>query len=497
MDRLALLKSLSFGSQVAEDEIHDLGKYFVETDQWDKIIGGQIDIVRGEKGSGKSAIYLLLAQNANALFDRKVLLVNAENPKGSTVFKDLIADPPASETEFVVLWKVYILVLTVTQMREYDMKGKGFHSVLVALEEASLIESELNLSGLLRTAQILARRLLASSRVEGGVELDPTSGMPSGIIGRISLAEPTGELRSRGINSLDGYLRIVNAVLAEQGFSVWVLLDRLDVAFAENHALEANALRALLRVYGDLRAFDNIAMKIFIREDIWKRITAGFREASHLIRYQTVEWNASTLLNLLVRRILNNDTLVSELHLDRSAILSDTEKQNQLFARLFPAQVEQGPQKAATFKWMVTRCADGTRKTAPRELIHLLNNIKDSEIKRLEVGGKIPPDMQLFDRSVFKEALPEVSKARLTSYLYAEYPAQERFLEKLDGQKAEQTLESLETLWGLDRSATIEKANELVEIGFFESRGTNASPTYWVPFLYRDALHLVQGKAED
>jgi hypothetical protein len=49
---------------------------------------------------------------------------------------------------------------------------------------------------------------------------------------------------------------------------------------------------------------------------------------------------------------------------------------------------------------------------------------------------------------------------------------------------------------GIDRDATLEKAKELVELGFFEQRGTKEQPTFWVPFLYRDALHLVQGRAE-
>jgi hypothetical protein len=67
---------------------------------------------------------------------------------------------------------------------------------------------------------------------------------------------------------------------------------------------------------------------------------------------------------------------------------------------------------------------------------------------------------------------------------------------KLDGQKAEQTLDSLSDLWSIDRDATLEKAKELVELGFFEQRATKEQPTFWVPFLYRDALHLVQGRAE-
>jgi hypothetical protein len=97
---------------------------------------------------------------------------------------------------------------------------------------------------------------------------------------------------------------------------------------------------------------------------------------------------------------------------------------------------------------------------------------------------------------VFKAALPTVSDARLNTYIYAEYPKERVFLEKLDGQKTEQTPDSLSTLWNIDPAAAVEKANELVELGFFEARGTKSEPTYWVPFLYRDALHLVQGKAE-
>ncbi len=496
MDRLTLLKSMSFGSQVAEEEIQDLGKYFVQTDQWSRIVSGDIDIVRGEKGAGKSAIYLLLSQHSTELFDRRVLLVNAENPKGSTVFKDLIADPPASEAEFIILWKIYIIVLIVVQMQEYGISGNGMHSILVALQESGLIEAKLNLSGLLRSAQILARRLLTHSRIEAGVELDQTTGAASGLIGRISLAEPNTELRSRGIDSLDGYLRSVNEILQSSGYAVWVLLDRLDVAFAENHELEAHALRALLRVYSDIRSLEKISMKIFLREDIWKRVTEGLREASHLIRYEVVEWSQPTLLNLLLRRLLNNQTLVEEMNLNSKAILADVEKQTALFAALFPAQIEQGPQKAQTFKWMVTRCADGTGKTAPRELIHLIKSIKDQEVRRMERGGVPPPDGQIFDRSVFKAALPIVSDARLKTYIYAEYPSEKPFVEKLYGQKTEHTPESLSVLWNMNRQAAIKKAGELTDLGFFETRGTNSEPTFWIPFLYRDALRLVQGKAD-
>lgn len=497
MDRLDLLKKLSFGTQVAEDEVASLQEYFVRTDQWNRIANGDIDIIRGEKGAGKSALYLLLNKNKDQLFDRNVLLVSAENPRGTTVFKDLISDPPASEREFIVLWKLYILVIICHEMREFGIGDSAIRSVYGALEEAELLERELNLSGVLRMAQSFARRLLSGAKYEAGLELDPVTGTPSGIIGRISLAEPVGELRTRGIMSLDGLFQKVNNSLKEAGRSVWVLLDRLDVAFAESHELEANAIRALVRVYTDLGALDNISMKIFLREDIWKRVTEeGFREASHIVRFEIMNWTNPMLLNLAMRRILNNDVLCQELGVDKEDVLSDSAKQDELFARIFPPQVEQGIQKATTFNWMIGRCADGTGKTAPREFIHLLNCIKDEEIRRLERGGAVPPEEQLFDRSVFKLALPTVSSTRLDTYLYAEYKAERPFIEKLEGEKTEQTPESLSVIWGVDRDEALKKANGLVALGFFERRGTRSEPTFWVPFLYRDGLNLRQGKAD-
>ena len=93
MNRLDLLKKLNFGVQVAEEEANELASYFVQTNQWAKMEAGEIDIVRGEEGAGKSAIYALLMQKTDEFFDRGILLVAAENPRGATVFKDLATDP--------------------------------------------------------------------------------------------------------------------------------------------------------------------------------------------------------------------------------------------------------------------------------------------------------------------------------------------------------------------------------------------------------------------
>lgn len=66
-------------------------------------------------------------------------------------------------------------------------------------------------------------------------------------------------------------------------------------------------------------------------------------------------------------------------------------------------------------------------------------------------------------------------------------------------QELGRTAQRTETLSGIWRRLPEEAkalADALVEIGFFERRGSSQEPEYWVPFLYRDALNMIQGTAE-
>jgi len=500
MDQLALLKQVSFGARVAEEETNELASYFVETDQWNRIARGEIDVIRGDKGAGKSAIYSLLMNKADEFFDKNILLAAAEKPRGTPVFKDLVADPPTSEVEFVALWKLYILTLIAESMRDFGVGADtaAAKKVFSALEGIGLLPREFDLAGILHTVIDYARRMVRAESIEGGLKLDPVTGMPDGVSGKITFREPGSNLRDAGFSSVDSLLGQANEALSAAGYQVWVLLDRLDVAFVESHDLERNALRALFRAYRDLSEHAAIKLKIFLRSDIWDRITeAGFREASHITRFVILEWNSSSLLNLVVKRLLKNDVIVTEFAIDRENVLSDFNAQRDLFYRFFPAQVEQGRRKASTFDWMVSRCADGQQKTAPREVIHLLNSIREKEIGRLERGESPSSGEQLFDRSVFKEALPDVSEARLVQNLYAEYPDLSAKVRQLKGEKTEQTMDSLATIWQIEPAEASQIAEKLTEVGFFQLRGSRSQPTFWVPFLYRDGLQMIQGMADE
>lgn len=69
--------------------------------------------------------------------------------------------------------------------------------------------------------------------------------------------------------------------------------------------------------------------------------------------------------------------------------------------------------------------------------------------------------------------------------------------EKLRGEKAANTADTLSRIWGVEQSETLKHARKLVEVGFFEDRPVKGVQTFWVPFLYRDALELVPGTETD
>ena len=496
MSKRDILAKLDFGQRIAEDE-DSLSAYFVETDNWRRLLEGKIDVVYGPKGSGKSALYSLLVQKATTLFDRGILLAPAENPRGTPAFSDLVGDPPTSEQEFVGLWKLYFACLLLATFDEMGLSGSAVEELRQALEQEGLAKGAKNLRALVKAVSDYARRWLKPEAFETSLEVDPHSQHPKAYKGKIIFGEPSAEKSKEGHRSVDSLFATANEALKDNIYSVWILLDRLDVAFAETPQLEQNALRALFRVYLDLSAYKYIQLKIFLRSDIWRRITtSGFREASHITRVVTIDWDRSSLLNLMLRRLLHNDFLAARYGTTDAQVLQTVHSQEQFFYRLFPAQVDEGSKKPSTLDWMLTRTQDGTQKTAPRELIHLLNELRSHQIKRYETGQPEPAGDVLFERQTFKEALPEVSRVRLTQTIYAEYPTLRPRLEALREAKTTQTVDSLAEIWKTTYVDAQSTATSLVDIGFFERRGERDAPEYWVPFLYRDALDMVQGTAE-
>ena len=500
MTKREALEQSTFGKRVAEEESEILSSYFVQTEQWKRLHAGDIDIIYGPKGSGKSALYSLLTREFQKLrVERRIVGLPAENPRGTPAFRDLVDDPPGSEEQFRHLWKFYFLSILAEYVR-FQCKGAGTHD-----KDAEEVIEILIQAGLMRPEQSFDLKA-ALKRVLGFVKSRPVSfegtlkpdasGNPE-IGGKITFGEPSNEERKLGYISSDDALRKLAAFLEKQNITVWLMLDRLDVAFTENPQLEKRGLRALFRTYLDLLAYSRIGIKIFLRDDIWRRIVGeGFREASHITRSLTIEWDQKSLQNLIVRRALHNASIREYYSVDPNEILGDAGKQSEFFYRMFPEQVDVGRRQTKTLDWMLSRVADGSQKPAPRELIHLLQVAHAAQLRGYELGSDEPPGEALIGRGAIKESLPEVSRVRFHQTLCAEYPALRATWLKMENSKSAQTLESFSRLLGVSEEKGTSIAEQMVEAGFFVKKVEKGETIYWVPFVYRDALRMVQGRAD-
>src|SRR6476619_2650928 len=84
-----LLPKLKLGSSVAE---HDqaLAQYFIETETFRALVQGECDIVAGDKGTGKTALYRILEQRYGSMAEmRDIEVIAAFNPVGNPVFQRL------------------------------------------------------------------------------------------------------------------------------------------------------------------------------------------------------------------------------------------------------------------------------------------------------------------------------------------------------------------------------------------------------------------------
>jgi hypothetical protein len=267
-----VLQDVTFGDAVAEQEADNLQRYFVSTDQWRRVLSGTTDVVYGPKGSGKSAIYSLLQRQAAEMAQRNITFITAENPRGTPAFRELATDPPATEVEFVRLWKLYFLSLIGTLLEEPTGNADAAF-VVSQLQESGLLQKTSNLKDRLSAVWRYVRSFFVWESAEGGLKLDPVSGLPSGITGKITFGSPQPELSKAGMTSVDTLLTKADSALTTLNRKIWIGIDRLDVAFEDNEDLEANALRALFRVYRDFQSYPSIDLKVFLRTDIWNRIT--------------------------------------------------------------------------------------------------------------------------------------------------------------------------------------------------------------------------------
>jgi hypothetical protein len=477
-----VLLQLDLGSPVAEFD-NALERYFVETQTFRDFLSGRYDVVAGDKGTGKTALYRIIkeqAQSFEQLSDIEIL--PAFNPAGTPVFQRLLESETLSEAAYIGVWKAYILALVGNWiLAMYDGAFDDDTRKLDALLDRAGLRSLDNtpntiFSQLVNRMKHLLRR---TSAVEASASVDP-SGIP--IIGtRLEFSENE---EFDQISRHDDALRLLNRILENWETTVWIVLDRLDEAFQGHPSLETPALRALLRTYLDFNEFSRMRVKLFVRRDLFRRITAGgFVNLTHInAKKIEITWDEDDLWSLLHKRLADSGQFIESLGIDASD--SDA-----MYTYVFPSQVDPGTRKPTTWRWMMGRIQDGNGVKPPRNLIDLVLKSLEVQLAREDRSPReYAEGSSLLEAESLKRGQEALSNERVEDTLLAEAGVAAEDIESFRRGKAEHNRDTLRELLGPDYEG---KARLLQQLGFLEPIGVN----YKVPMLYRYGLQITQGKA--
>jgi hypothetical protein len=486
MQKSEILSTLSLGNSVAEYD-DSLERYFVETATFEAVIRDQGDIIAGDKGTGKTALFRILEQRYTSIPElAKVELIAAFNPTGSPVFQRLVTQLDVmAEGEYQGVWKAYLISLAGNWVlglvgADASAKLKQLDRLLTAMglrsadDSASTIFSQL--------VNVLKR-----PKLKAVVTFSP-DGSPI-IIPTISFSDEDQSALDldQTIVRHDYMLQLLNDILDDLGYSLWVVLDRLDEAFQGFPAAEIPALRALLRTYLDLNAFPRLRLKLFVRKDLFRRVVAGgFVNLTHVnARKIEIVWEDADLQTLLHRRFQENEDFVETLGV-RGASPEAT------FDAVFPPKVDFADNKPTTWSWMLSRIRDGNFVRPPRNLIDLVIKAQAAQ-QRAE--NRVPqvfvPRTPLINSESLKGGLRRLSSDRVEDTLLAEAGEYASYIEQFRDGKAEHNRASLHTLFARPESELKGVIQALMDLGFLEQIGES----FKIPMLYRDGLSITQGKA--
>jgi len=297
------LDAVYCGDPAAENEATQLDTYFLETEQFRLTLNGDLNIILGRKGSGKTAIFL---QARNKVRSNRNNIVVDLAPEGFQLIrlKELILDQLSHGTrkEFIAAYWEYIIWLEIAyKLLEKDEQRVRYDSRILEPYDRlkAAYEQRVDSSGdfALRLSDLTARIV---DKYYATVHGD----QPIGAISSRTLQIVYGSEIRAVRDQVLGYLRLKGIVC--------LLFDNLDrfwtpSGFADVDTLIiiglVECLQDIRRRFG--RTNTDFQWAIFLRSDVYEFVVHGMADYGKLAT-ASIEWtDREMLLQMFERRVLH------------------------------------------------------------------------------------------------------------------------------------------------------------------------------------------------
>lgn len=293
------LSSLSVGDPMAENEMTTLASYYLATDQFQRVLNGNANMVVGRKGSGKTALFIRVRDKVRA--DKRNVVVDLK-PEGYQLIKfkeEVLSLLSAGARQHLIsaFWEYIILLEVAHKLLEKDQYTyKQDHVIYneyrelrdLYLQNKIILEGDFSERLYALSGSISDRFLKTHGRSEGQ---------------KLTNEQVTELLHSEDIPELRGHI----SRYLDRKTSVWILFDNLDKGWSIGGVDETDALitRALIdasrkierEMEKDGHDFKNV---IFVRNDVYDAVMRNSSDFGKEMR-TVLDWTDPDLLREMLR----------------------------------------------------------------------------------------------------------------------------------------------------------------------------------------------------
>lgn len=352
------LAKLNLGASSAENEMRDLGNYYLETDEYQRTLRGEVQIVAGRKGAGKTALFVQVRDKHR---QNKQLIVLDLKPEGFQLvkFKELVLDlleEGTKEHTLTAFWEYLLLLETCQKILDKD---KTNHQ-----RDQKLYRQYRTLADTYQKDDFVAEGDFAErmTKLIHRISEDFQSALAGDQKGRrLSSAELTELLYKHDVAKLRQH---VGEYLKHKA-GLWIFFDNLDKGWP-SHGLGSDDLVILRCLIDSLTKIERWVRRegveshgvIFIRNDVYELLIENTPDRGKVSRV-ILDWTDSDLLRELLRKRFVYNGLSSEAQFE------------QVWRQLCASHID-GEESS---QYLIDRCL-----MRPRSLIDLLQDCRNHAV---------------------------------------------------------------------------------------------------------------------
>ena len=453
--RWDIIESLQFPEVNAADQKQDLSLFFQRTTDFEKFLDDTTCLIRGRKGTGKTALYWLFVEHQNVAqklahgrLDNTIFLSahgrSQKNRPSRDEFQIIHQNLQQNSGTWEAFWRGYLLLRCYQENLFQFPKGS---------------KNSKKFSEVKKTLSNLPKEEWQSEYTKALLKLSTNY-----------------ELR---LIVKDAINILIKEEAKNNSQKMWFLYDDLDEDFSEAGEVRQQALTGLFQLVQscDANRLTEIRFKIFLREDIWNRLS--FDNKSHFTgRDIILQWNRIDFLRLALRQAIQSEPFknlvdsISPVAVE-SIDQASEEAIDKALELLWGSRRRSGNKAKNVSRWVYERLTDSSGTTFPRSLSILLKEAKEHELTyKGQSLSKFSADRLLRGKSL-ESGLKKASEKRCEE-IKEEYPTLINFFDSLKGKSALLEKEQLQEIWQTSASNILENFEEfasfLGEIGIIEWR---------------------------